>query len=305
MWLALIRSKPDGLVSQILPADWLVRPSARTIRDYITSNSWHVSAFVFDDARHFFPSVKTNLTLTMIDKRATAAWAYYAVGNDLSIASSKKRPDLAKGLVPFATQPRRPTGFRAGRGLSPGAQSVFVLTEQQRKDHSISLASVLPCVTSLRGIPRDLRTLSDAAFQKHYVSAGRRCWLLRTNQAKPAGAVLRWLEQAPVGVRTNHTCRDRKPWYRFNPPPVPSIVYSSGFREPGPRFVVNEVGARAVGSVHAIFDASHPKALAARLRDIDYESHRFRHAGRLMKIEVSQMNAILDTLSLPAESTSR
>ena len=297
MWLALLRSKSNGLVAQIVPADWLVRPSADRLRRYIKSKSWKVEAHVFDDADHFFPAVNTNLTLTIIDKSRSAEWTHFAVRNDLSLLSSKQRPELVDALTPFPTLRRRSSGLRAGRGLSPGAQQTFVLTEPQRREHRIELTSVVPCITSLRGLPRSLTSLTEAAFKTYYVNAGRRCWLLKTDKPTLSTAVLTWLRQTPKSVRTNSTCRGRAPWYKFLSPPVADILYSSGFRATGPMFLVNAVQARAVGAVHGIFGADRPGDLSARLRLVNYERSRFRHGGEFLKIEISQMNELLDETS--------
>ena len=293
MWLALIRTGTAGLTAQIVPADWLVRPSALHIRDYITSQRWHVSAYLFDDGCHFFRSVKTNVTLTIIDKSSTAPWSFYRVSNRLDV-SPTKRPDA------LAQSPRgasRAGTLRAGRGLSPGSQGTFVLTEDERREHGIRKSSVVPCVTSLRGIPRHVRTLSIATFQKHFVEGGRRCWLLKTEHAVLAPQVMEWLQRAPRGVQENHTCRDRMRWFSFKMPPVPDILYSSGFTEAGPHFMVNEIDARAVGSVHGIFNAAGRHDLSRKLRAIDFAQSSLHYAGRLKKVEISQMNSLLDEIS--------
>jgi hypothetical protein len=140
-----------------------------------------------------------------------------------------------------------------------------------------------------------VKTLSEDAFRKHYVNAGRRCWLLKTEQRLLSASVMTWLERTPPSVRKNHTCRDREHWYAFKLPPTPAILYSSGFRRPSPRFLVNDVGARAVGSVHGVFNAPAPSLLAAKLRRVDFASSSLRYGGDLLKIEVSQMNRLLDT----------
>ncbi len=303
MWLALLRTKSDGLVAQIVPTDWLVRPSTRRIREYITTKSWGVSAYVFDDAKQFFPGVKTNLTLTIIDKQAKGPWDFFSVTKNLKIISAAKRAGLAEALKPFPVHERRTSGIRAGRGLSPGAQKVFVLTEEERKKNGIARSSVDPCVTSLRALPRSLRSLSEASFNKHFVEAGRRCWLLKTDQPKLAKPVTQWLDAAPETVRQNGTCGRRDPWYSFEAPLAPDVLYSSGFSA-SPLFIVNTVGAKAAGSVHGIFGAAKPSSVVKKLRSIDYASARFRHARHLMKIEVSQMNDLLMRL-FPASLAKR
>lgn len=304
MWLALRRSKSDGLIAQVVPADWLVRPSSRHLREYIASKKWSVSSYVFDDAKGLFPRVKTNLTLTLIDKRENSSWSYFGVTNAFSVVPASERQGLVDALKPFPAQQRRIDGLRATRGLSPGAQEVFVLTESQRINSRISKSSVAPCVTSLRALPRSLKSLTEDAFNKHFVDAGRRCWLLKTDSAKLAKPVKRWLKAVPKSVRENGTCGKREPWYSFAAPISPDILYGSGFSKAAPLFIVNQVGAKAVGSVHGILGAKDPASVAMRLRSVDYASSRFQHARQLMKIEVSQMNELLGQL-FPSQRPTR
>jgi hypothetical protein len=293
MWLALLRAKTSGLVAQIVPADWLVRPSARRFREFIKMKGWHVAAYVFDDARRFFPAVKTNLTLTIIDKHAQTPWTFHRVTNELTVTLEDKQPG---GLTPFPVWRRRTSGLRAARGFSPGSQSVFVLTEDERLNNRISLSSVVPCVTSFRGLPSGLTTLSADVFQQHYVAADRKCWMLKTAHPNLSAPVRAWLADAPPSVRENATCAPRTPWHSYAMPKIPDILYSSGFRA-SPQFVVNQLGAINVGVVHGIFGATDPGALAAKLRAIDHVGSRFQHARHLLKIEVSQMNEFLDGLT--------
>lgn len=301
MWLALLRTHDTGLVAQVVPADWLVRPSARCLRKYIEDKKWRVTVYLFDDAKEFFPAVKTNLTLTVIDKRQRGDWRYFGVTNKLVAHPAKKRPGLVDTLKPFPQHARNRNGLRVGRGLSPGAQQVFVLTEEERKSLGIARTSVEPCVTSLRALPRTLNELTADTFDKHFVRAGRRCWLLKTEGSRLATPVRKWLRKAPESVRDNGTCGKREPWYAFKSPAAPDILYTSGFNAK-PLFIVNKLGAKAVGSVHGVFGASDAHEVATRLRSVDYATARFRHARHLMKLEVSEMNALLDRLFTSSKS---
>lgn len=295
IWLALLRTSEVGLVAQVVPAEWLVRPSARRLRKFIEENGWRVSVYLFDDARKLFPAVKMNLTLTIIDKAERGNWQYFGLTDHLIEVPANKRKGLAATLAPLPTHRRKTKGLRAARGLSPGAQEVFVLTEDERKRNGIARSSVEPCVTSLRALPQSLGELTAETFDKYFVDAGRRCWLLRTDLRRLAAPVLTWLKRAPRGVRENGTCGHRNPWYAFPSPAAADILYTSGFSV-RPLFVINRIGAKAVGSVHGVYEARDPAAVAKRLRSIDYANGRFKHSRHLMKLEVSEMNELIDRL---------
>lgn len=296
LWLALLRTQQDGLVAHIVPADWIVRPSTRRLRDFIDAHGWHVSVFFFSDPQHLFPRVKTSITLSIVDKAEASGWQFYSVSRTMNVLPRSMRSSVGRAMQPFHTAARRTTGLRASRGFSPGSQKVFVLTEGERIAHQISRSSVVPCITTMRGLPRGLKALSEDAFGKHFVRKNRRCWLLKTARAPLSVAVTRWLVEAPESVQKNSTCGGRVPWYRFDSPPIPAVLYNSGFSRHGPLFLTNPIGARAVGAVHGIFDARNPRLLAADLRSVDFANSRFPHASRLFKVEISEMNLLLARL---------
>jgi hypothetical protein len=80
------------------------------------------------------------------------------------------------------------------------------------------------------------------------------------------------------------------------PHPVPRILFSSGFTEFGPKIVLNAVGARAVGGVLGIH--SNRKIPVRRLQEyllkMNFEKRVVAHARKLKKVEVKQLNAVLN-----------
>jgi hypothetical protein len=58
-----MKTRPDGLVALILPYEWVSRPSARAIREYIDDNGWSVSVFRFNLG--IFQDVLTTLLLAL------------------------------------------------------------------------------------------------------------------------------------------------------------------------------------------------------------------------------------------------
>jgi hypothetical protein len=137
--------------------------------------------------------------------------------------------------------------------------------------------------------------LSYAAFQKQFVQAGRRCWLIRSHKDKRSSALNAYLEAVPEKERQNYTCRNRSPWFKYRPHPVPKILFSSGFTKFGPKVVVNSVGAYAVGSVWGIHseDRLPLRRLQTCLLRINFEKQIVAHAKSLKKVEVKQLNTVL------------
>jgi hypothetical protein len=182
------------------------------------------------------------------------------------------------------------------RGLSPGTQRVFTLSEGQRIHFGLSMSDVLPCVTSLKSVPQVLDTLDRCAFKKYFVESDRRCWLIRSHEENLSNQLIAYLSQIQPGDRDTSTCRNRNPWYRFQIQPRSEILYSSGFVCFGPKVLINEVGAIAVGAVQGIHSAINIDRYHLRnyLSTIDFESRVVAHAGTLRKIEVNQMNHVLN-----------
>ena len=277
LWLALVRTGADGLCALVVPFDWVGRPAAASFRDYLKQRRWRVDALKLGDAE--FSGVKTTASITLIDKAEprTGTW---------TIGAADTR------LLKYCS--RRPAVY-AWRGLSTGSQAVFILTDSERKAAGIRPAECTPCVTSLRDIPRDLDTLTAASFRRYFVTAGRRCWLLRTNKTL-SRAVRAWLEAAPIDVQTNSTCRVRDTWFAYELPGSPHVLYGSGFHGTRPHFVRNTVGAVAAGAVHGIHGAithTRLKSLLALLRHKSFAGRLLPHAGGLLKLDVRQMNGLL------------
>jgi hypothetical protein len=291
MWCALATTSSKGLCALVVPSDWLTRPSAAGFRAYLKKKAWAVDVFRLQDDQ--FPGVQTTACITLIDKSASAA----------SIRAHSHAADGAWKLESEASTAPRFLAYAKGRaelyacrGYSTGSQAAFVLTEAQRRKARVEQKHCRPCVTSLRHVPKDLHALDDAAFRKYVVDAGKRCWLLRTDMNPLPPAMRAWLSRVPPAVRENWTCSTRPKWYRFSMPPVPLILYGSGFHGRGPRILANTIGARAIGAVHGVHGPrsyADMDALAEFLAGLDFGRRVVTHSGGLRKIDVRQMNGVL------------
>ena len=289
--LALSKSRPQGLVALIIPYEWVSRPSAKALREYIQRQSWNVAVFRFQ--MPIFASVMTTASISIIDKaRQDGRWTYYDITPSYDVVSRTGITDSRGGVLDYANRGR----IWGLRGLSPGSQKIFTLTEGERIRAGLSKRDVVPCVTSLKNVPRGLRLLSKTAFEKYFVESGDKCWLLRSNEARRSDELNAYLDAVPREVRATYTCENQTPWFNFRHHPVPQILFSSGFTSFGPKVLINSVHARAVGSVWGVH--AKRKLPLRRLQDyllgINFESQVVAHAEKLKKVEVKQLNAVLN-----------
>ena len=289
--LGLLKSRQDGLVALVIPYEWVSRPSAKALREYIQRQRWNVAVYRFQ--MPIFKGVMTTASVSIVDKaRRDGCWRYYDITPRYRVVKRRGVTDSKKGVLDYAERGE----IWALRGLSPGSQRVFTLTEGERIRTGLSKLDVVPCVTSLRHVPKGLRTLSQPAFQKHLVQAGERCWLIRSHENERSSALDAYLEAVPERERQTYTCQNQAPWFKYLPHPVPHILFSSGFTKFGPKVLVNSVGACAVGSVWGIHAKNRLplRRLQAHLLKINFETQVVAHAKTLKKVEVKQLNAVLN-----------
>jgi len=293
---ALLRTESDGLVVQLVPFEWVTRPSARNLRAFIEANKWGVKVYRFDT--DIFPSVLTTASIAIIDKRVqTGAWEFGEIRRNGAIRRIDSPSGTSKGVLPYA---RRNEAAYALRGLSPGGQEIFVLTEEQRLRFSLrKRRDVVPCVTSLRPVNGADVVLDLELFKRAFVDAGARCWLIRTDREKRSPELWRYLESVDETWKNYTTCTRRGDWAKYVPHPPPGLLVSSGFVGRAPKVLVNEIQAVAVGSVYGVFAAASGRKLlraAERLRRYDFRPRLVHHSNNLKKLEVRQLNAVLNRL---------
>ena len=294
-FLALTSTHDDGLCALVVPYEWVSRPSAKSLRDFVDANGWAVDVYrLVDDT---FDAVLTTASITLIDKsRRDGVWRYFeesATGEYSELSSPtggidgvigyRRRADIGAG------QPR------AIRGLSPGTQKLLTLTEGERIHAALKIdEDVVPCVTTLRRLPPTVTAFNQKAFNEHYRDPGHKCWLIKTD-GKPSERLLRYLDHTPMEGRETATCQEREIWWQFTMPPVPDMLMSQSFRGAFPKIVDNEIGARAVGGVCGLYNisAGQKSALASAATTTDLASRIVAHSNGLRKVEINQFNMYL------------
>ncbi|MDE2382848.1 MAG: Eco57I restriction-modification methylase domain-containing protein, partial [Xanthomonadaceae bacterium] len=177
-WLALDAVKDDGLVALVIPYEWISRPASSSLRRYMASKGWRVDVYHLEDAK--FKRVLTTACITIIDKATPAKEAglhLHEIGHELD--SPRRRAQVTGTDETRLSYERAATSTRALRGLSPGGQDFFVLTEELRMRYRLKPGqAVVPAITSFRHLKTEQRSLTERLFRDEYVNAGRKCWLI-------------------------------------------------------------------------------------------------------------------------------
>lgn len=298
--LGLVKTHERGIVALVIPYEWVSRPSANPVRHHVQTQKWTVDVYRFRD--RIFQGVLTTASITIIDKRGTnAEWNFFDIDRRFKVRRRIGMAESAEGVINYE---KRGQAW-ALRGLSPGTQKVFTLTEGERRHYGLKQTDVVPCVTTLRRAPRSIQVLTPAAFKRHYVDAGARCWLIKSHCLKLSSTLKAYLDEVPKKLRDTWTCRNQEPWFRFALHPTPQLLLGSGFIHYGPKVLVNAVGARAVGSVWGIHSAAklQVRRLQWYLQRIDVEKRVVGHARYLKKVEVNQVNALLNAFNEKGHSS--
>jgi hypothetical protein len=142
-------------------------------------------------------------------------------------------------------------------------------------------------------------------FRQHFVDAGARCWLIKSNVDPISPRLQAYLRSIPTAKRDTWTCTSRETWYRYVLFDVPGLLVGTGFTSFGPKVLINSAHAHAVGSVCGVYSDSNCRwqDLQTYLTAIDFEKRVIPHAKSLKKIEIRQLNSILNAYK-PAEESS-
>ena len=293
--LGLASVKPDGLCVLIIPFEWVSRPSAKSIRDFITINQWNTDVYKLVDET--FNSVLTTASITVVDKlRCNGRWRYFEETKDGQYRTIPSPSGSNQGVLPYIKKRTiAPKGPRASRGLSPGTQKVFVLTEGERVSNGLRAnLDVTACVTSLRPLPSYVSVLDELSFDEFYRKAGQKCWLIRTD-TNLSNRLVAYLESVPKELYETKTCLERDTWWKFRMPIAPDVLIAQTFKRNFPKTVANALSAVAVGGVCGIYNLSLSQIddLLSGLDGIDISSRIVSYANGLYKIEINQLNYIL------------
>jgi hypothetical protein len=297
--LSLISTKTNGIVALVIPYEWVSRPSAQAIRDFIQKNMWSVDVYrLLDDS---FDRVLTTSSITIVDKRGIKGeWNYYEQESD---GSFRRLPSVTQSQRGFVEYSKRAdtlkAAIKARRGLSPGTQRVLTLTEAERARLGLQIdRDVVPCITTLRHLPSDVLRLDKATFHRYYVRGDKKCWLLNTG-CKPSLRLQAYVDSVPAEHKATATCAGREDWWKFTLPSVPDVLVSTGFRGLCTKAVSNIVKARAVGGVAGIYGLKlrDRAAFVQKLVKKKLGDRVVSHSHGLRKLEINQLNSVIQAMT--------
>jgi len=290
--LGLIKTKSDGIVGLIIPYEWVSRPSIKPLRDVIKRERWNVTIYHLQGET--FKDVLTTASISIIDKSKTdGTWSFFDVSSDLT--KIVPRNGITGSIYPLLKHSER-SEIWAKRGLSPGKQSIFCLTEENREKHGLKIGlDVIPCITTLKYIPRNMLRLDTETFREYWISKGHICWLIRSDQPEISPSLHAYLGSIPEHERNTSTCINQYPWYNYERFSIPDLLAHSGFTSFGPKVVENSIGAASVGSVYGIYNpqAIDISGLQGYLLSYNFEMRIVQHAKSLKKIEIKQLNTVI------------
>jgi hypothetical protein len=294
--LSLVSAAKDGLCAIVIPYEWVSRPSAKSVREFIRANRWDVDVYRVADAT--FGGVLTTSSITVVDKSGTAGrWRFHVDDGEGGFLTLASESGSSAGHLPY----RRPETecARAIRGLSPGTQKVFTFTEAERaRIGLVPHVDVIRCVTSLRPLDRSTEDLDTEIFESVYRSAGHRCWLLNIVDGEQPPRLRDYLDSVPAEDYATSTCLGRPVWWRFPMPETPQLLTATSFKGPRPKVCHNSAGVKAVGGVAGIhgIDSIQAERFIRHLASSDLADRIVAHAKGLRKIEINQLNSILADL---------
>jgi Eco57I restriction-modification methylase len=293
--LALASVHAEGLCALVIPYEWVSRPSSKAVREYIAAQKWNVAVYRLVDTT--FNSVLTTSSITIVDKAMREGrWSYFeetASGKYSPLVSPSGATD---GVLPYLRRSKHLADVpQAKRGLSPGTQKALTLTEGERVRAGLAVGrDVVPCLTTLRHLPDDVRELSTELLHDHYRTAGQRCWLIRPDR-EPSAPLAAYLRAVPPADYQTATCLGRDVWWKFVMPPVPQVLISMSFKDRFPKVVRNDACVRAVGGVYGIYGLSDEQSDAVTRwpMELNIGDRVVAHANGLRKIEIGQLNSLL------------
>lgn len=293
--IALSSVHENGLCALVIPYEWLSRPSANALRRYIRKHQWHVDVYSLADSH--FGGVLTTSCITLVDKsNRDDVWNIYEENDNGEYAQIPSATRSNAGVLEFAKRGHQsPGSVRIHRGLSPGTQKVLTLTEGERVRHGLCITTdVVPCLTSLRPFPLDVRELTAASFRRYCRDQSRKCWLVRVDRtASPA--LQAYFDSIPAFARQTATCRQQNPWWKFKMPTPPTLLVSQSFRGSSPKVLRNTIRACAIGGVCGIYNLSDTQAwnVVSFLSEYEFRDRIVPQATGVRKVEINQLKFLL------------
>lgn len=185
-------------------------------------------------------------------------------------------------------------------GVVTGANSFFLMTEEERVEKGLRRSSLLPCLTKYSDC-KNTFLFSDKEW-KDSLNNGKRGWLFCPPIDTKDKSSLAHLSTFPQNlIDTNKTFSKRSSWYRPVIPPTPD-AFLRYMGEDGPKLALNEAGSTSTNTIHHIlfkktYPRYHKRAIALSIQStISQVSAEFvgrSYGSGVLKLEPSDCKKIL------------
>lgn len=251
-------SAPEARLAFITPSNWLDKSYAAAVKRFVLDEA-HVKSIINLPVRELiFDRAITTASITLIEKGAKRR------STRIVQSPSSKRSELHKavnsGGAQFVLKSEdkwsRPTtkqvfsGVRLSelanvhRGIATGCNAFFVLSEKRRRELSIALCSVRPCLAS----PKQLASPVVTEATLRALPNDARRWLFTPSKVRTRGPIADYLSSGldDYGVLTRTLVRQReqagRKWYQL-PTDVPAPIVVTYINQGDARFVRNDASA--------------------------------------------------------------
>jgi adenine-specific DNA-methyltransferase len=302
-WLA-----PGGVSAWLLPTGFLHTNYASVLREYLTSRVSLVRLHTYDLASSRFENARVGSALVVFRNvppgaaaRATITTGPFAQPDGVwrvSLRSLRQAPKWSESLFASRANHAHPLltvgdVFTVKRGIATGANSWFVVTDEQRRRLKIVRRWLKPVVPRARLLPSNIID----ADRRGEPTRIPRLWLIDTNE--PLAAIreqseefAEYLAEAQKAIGERRLVQSRKPFYsqEHRPPPPYFAGYMSRQKQSRlrSRFFLNRSNAVVLNNYLALY----PKPELSRLLD----------AGILADTDVLDALASIDELTLAQEA---
>jgi adenine-specific DNA-methyltransferase len=185
-------------------------------------------------------------------------------------------------------------------GVVTGANSFFLMTEEERVAKGIRKSSLLPCLTKYGDCSSSFQ-FSKTGWEQSLIK-GKRAWLFCPPSETRDKASLAHLTTFPEDlIETNKTFTKRALWYRPIVPPTPD-AFLRYMGEDGPKMALNEAEGTSTNTIHHIlFKSAIPRyrkraialAIQSTISQLSAEFVGRSYGSGVLKLEPSDCRKLL------------
>lgn len=189
---------------------------------------------------------------------------------------------------------------RINIGVVTGANSFFLVTEQQRIEKGIRKTSLLPCLTKF-GDCESTFQFSQQGWEAS-LKNGRRSWLFCPPLETQDKASIAHISEFPLDlIESNKTFAKRSSWFRPTPPPTPD-AFLRYMGADGPKLALNEARCTSTNTIHhVLFKTTLPRyrkraialAVQSTITQLSAELVGRSYGSGVLKLEPSDCKKLL------------